>query len=127
MSAGGVGIFAMYMLNNTGYRRPPCGTPCLIFLNLDFEPRNSISLSSSYVVDQKALDDRGERQLGDVIGKYLVVNSIEGSGQVDGNHDGAMRWFLFVEFVSDVAGDLLEGGEGGPTLPEAMLVVSQGN
>ena len=74
MSAGGVGIFAMYMLNNTG----------------DRASKLDISLSSSHVVDQKALDDGDERQLCDVIGKNLMVNSVEGSGQVNGNHDGAM-------------------------------------
>ena len=41
MLSGGEGSFDMYRLDRFGDKIAPCGTPCFIFLSLDFAPWNS--------------------------------------------------------------------------------------
>jgi hypothetical protein len=54
-----------------------------------------------------------------------VVDGVECAGQVDGDHDGPVHWFFFVESGSDVVGYILKGCGGRPAISEPMLVVGQ--
>ena len=82
MLPGGNGSLDMYRLKSVGDRTPPCGTPCLTFLRLDFLSRTSTYVCRPWRYEAIHLLVLFERFELTIVKKELVVHCVKRCSEI---------------------------------------------